>query len=90
MKGSLVLYRILPLSVHLETRLRDSRTSVKHITHEGRRSGGSRRVDNVCNDSREGRSDSIGNDGARSRPGEDFNLSRCIDQNMPDISLAAS
>lgn len=54
------------------------RASVEHVWHESGWRIRSRGVDDISDNSRERRGNSIGDDGSRGRPGEYFDLSRSI------------
>lgn len=53
-------------------------TSVKHVRHKSSGCGCSRSIDDICDDSRERRGYSVGDNSPRGGPGEYFDLSRSV------------
>lgn len=65
-----------------ELRLVQDAACIQHIAHKRGRRSGARSVNNIANDSRIRGSNCIGDDATGSGPGEDFNLTRSINDNI--------
>lgn len=67
----------------------NSRAGIEHVAHKRSWSSRSWRVDDVCHTRRHGTGERVGDDRSRCGPGEDLNLTGCIQDDRVDFGRAS-